>query len=138
MEPTESDSVEYYDKLHLGEDFVVQWDKHIKNNDKYRLKVQLRILLDGTFIFVYQHFTEEAKYIFETDKYPIMIGLKDGFSIPVEKDEKGSFSIYLKKIQSKKPHLGRGGSAKRLIMAPNYFFKIFFSSAFRYPSIYLS
>ena len=99
MEPTESDSVEYYDKLHLGGDFVVQWDKHIKNNDKYRLKVQLRILLDGTFIFVYQHFTEEAKDIFETDKYPIMIGLKDGFSIPVEKDEKGSFSVYLKKYK---------------------------------------
>ena len=124
MEPTESDSVEYYDKLHLGGDFVVQWDKHIKNNDKYRLKVQLRILLDGTFIFVYQHFTEEAKDIFETDKYPIMIGLKDGFSIPVEKDEKGSFGIYLKKIQSKKPsiddvnHLGRGGICQKVDNGP--------------------
>ena len=81
-------------------------------------------ILDGTFIFVYQHFTDEAKDIFETDKYPIMIGLKDGFSIPVEKDEKGSFSIYLKKIQSKKPsiddvnHLGRGGIFQKVDNGP--------------------
>ena len=60
-----------------------------KLHHKNRLKFQLRILLDGTLNFVYKHFTYEAKSFFENNKLPIMIGIKDGFSAPVEGNDKG-------------------------------------------------
>ena len=96
VEPTDSDSVIFYDNLHEGGEFVIQWDKHVKNDDKNRLKFQLRILLDGTLNFVYKHFTYEAKSFFENNKLPIMIGIKDGFSAPVEGNDKGKliFNIF--------------------------------------------
>lgn len=79
--PSDRDTVIFYDKLDRGEDLVVQWDKHIGDDDDNRLHIQLRILLDGSMSFLYNNFQVAGRNIIQSKGYPILIGLRDGFSV---------------------------------------------------------
>ena len=83
MPPSYSDSVIFNDRLDQGADFIVEWDRHFNNGEDNRLKMQLRLLLDGSMTFVYKHFHQSVIEDISSKNYPVFIGLKDGFSAPV-------------------------------------------------------
>ena len=80
---SDSDSVIFNDRLAQGGDFVVEWDRHFNNGEDNRLKMQLRLFLDGSLTFVYQKFHQSVIESISSKKYKVLIGLKDGFSEPV-------------------------------------------------------
>ena len=89
-----SDSVIFNDRLDQGDAFVAEWDRHFNNGEENRLKMQLRIFLDGTVTFVYKNFHPSIVNSVTSKKYPILIGLKDGFSAPVQgRTEQGNISL---------------------------------------------
>ena len=83
---------------------MVQWDKHIKNHDENRLKVQLKLYFDGSMSFVYNHFTHGAMEYFEKNMYPVKIGIQDWLLSSSEDNSTGTNhnkenrTYYLKKI----------------------------------------
>ena len=77
---SDSDSVIFNDRLAQGGDFVVEWDRHFNNGEDNRLKMQLRLFLDGSLTFVYQKFHQSVIESISSKKYKVLIGLKDGFS----------------------------------------------------------
>lgn len=82
--PSDSDSVIFYDALDQAEsNLVIQWDRHFNNGEDNRLKMQLRLLLDGSMTFVYQNFASTVLETLASKNYSVLIGLKDGFSAPV-------------------------------------------------------
>lgn len=90
MPPSDSDSVIFYDALDQEEaNLVIQWDRHFNNGEDNRLKMQLRLLLDGSMTFVYQNFASTVLETLASKNYSVLIGLKDGFSAPVPDQPKG-------------------------------------------------
>ena len=84
---SDSDSVIFNDRLAQGGDFVVEWDRHFNNGEDNRLKMQLRLFLDGSLTFVYQKFHQSVIESISSKKYKVLIGLKDGFSEPVPESQ---------------------------------------------------
>ncbi len=89
MPPSDQDSVTFYDHLGQGGDLVIQWDRHLNNGEDHRLKVQLRLLLDGSMSFVYQNFAAAAsdESLASELSYLPLIGIKDGFSAPLPSEK---------------------------------------------------
>ena len=85
MPPSESDSVIFFDGLENGGEFVVQWDRYFNNGEENRLKMQLTLVLDGTITFLYKNFHNDI--LDSVKDFPVLIGVKDGFSVPEEKPE---------------------------------------------------
>jgi len=94
MPPSDSDSVIFNDRLAQGGDFVVEWDRHFNNGEDNRLKMQLRLFLDGSLTFVYQKFHQSVIESISSKKYKVLIGLKDGFSEPVPESKTQDVRTY--------------------------------------------
>ena len=61
--------------------------------------MQLRLFLDGTLTFVYQNFHPSIIESVTSKNFPVLIGLKDGFSAPVQESAmKGKFKILKNKV----------------------------------------
>ena len=56
--------------------------------------MQLRLFLDGTLTFVYQNFQQSVINSVASKKFPVLIGLKDGFSAPVPESTTGKLNIH--------------------------------------------
>jgi len=94
MPPSGSDSVIFNDRLDQGGDFVAEWDRHFNNGEDNRLKMQLRLFLDGTLTFVYQNFHPSIIESITSKNFPVLIGLKDGFSAPVQESALNDITAY--------------------------------------------
>ena len=88
MPPTDRDSVIFKDGLaHGSGEMVIEWDNRFNNGEENRLKMQLRLLLDGSMTFVYQNFHNSVLESLQAKDYQALIGLKDGFSAPAQKPQ---------------------------------------------------
>ena len=56
--------------------FLIQWEKHIDDDDHHILKFRAKIFPDGTIRFIYHNFLNVAAEAAKKTGYPVIVGVQ--------------------------------------------------------------